>query len=167
MAIEQIPIDQNSAIRASINNADTAVDLNSSIESNKVAFKKVISSETEGFMPLNENKDESISEKSQSLTEEKKLEQKALAEEQKASEQSKEEIEQVLEVINQFIPLKNTNLIFEFDDISDPPIVKVVDKNTEEIIREIPPKNIRKIAQAFNDMADSISKTGALFNSEV
>ncbi len=167
MAIEQIPIDQNSAIRASINNDDTAVDFNSSVESNKVTFNKAISSETEGFMPLNENKDKSISVKSQSLQEEKRLEQKALADEEKDSEQSKEEVEQVLEVINQFIPLKNTNLIFEFDDISDPPIVKVVDKNTEEVIREIPPKNIRKIAQAFNDMADSISKSGALFNSEV
>lgn len=167
MAIEQIPIDQNSAIRASINNADTAVDFNSSVESNKVAFNKAISSETEDFMPLNENKDKSISEKSQTLHEEKRLEQKALADEEKDSEQSKEEVEQVLEVINQFIPLKNTNLIFEFDDISDPPIVKVVDRNTEEIIREIPPKNIRKIAQAFNDMADSINKSGALFNSEV
>lgn len=167
MAIEQIPIDQNSAFRASINNADTKVDINSSVEINKVAFNKAISSETEGFMPLNESKDKSILEKSQLLNEEKRLEQKALADEEKNSEQSKEEVEQVLEVINQFIPLKNTNLIFEFDDISDPPIVKVVDKNTEEIIREIPPKNIRKIAQAFNDMADSISKTGALFKSEV
>ncbi|MBU2892952.1 flagellar protein FlaG [Colwellia sp. D2M02] len=81
--------------------------------------------------------------------------------------EEKEELEKSLEIINQFIPLKNTNLIFEFDDLSDPPIVKVVDKDTDEVIREIPPKNIREISKALNDMADSINRTGALFNSEV
>lgn len=81
--------------------------------------------------------------------------------------EDKAELEKSLEIINQFIPLKNTNLIFEFDDLSDPPIVKVVDKDTDEVIREIPPKNIREISKALNDMADSISKSGALFNSEV
>ncbi len=167
MAIEQIPVDQNSTLRVPMNNADTAININSVNESNKMAFNKATSSENGANAPLDKNSNKSITEKSQALDEEKRLEQKALSEEKQNSEQSKEEVEQVLEVINQFIPLKNTNLIFEFDDISDPPIVKVVDRNTEEIIREIPPKNIRKIAQAFNDMADNISKSGALFNSEV
>jgi len=157
MSVEQIPIDQNGAVLSPISNLDVPVER-----------RDFSSKENEG--PLLEKESElnlSVAEKSQQLNEQRKLEKEALAEQDKSAEQSKEEVDQVLEVINQLIPLKNTNLIFEFDDIADPPIVKVIDKNTDEIIREIPPKDIREIAQAFNDMADSISKAGALFSSEV
>ena len=165
MAIEQIPIDQNVVTVTSLAKLD--------VYNNSQLNSTINKSEAE--QELGEKQDTlSVAAQAQLLRESQKAEQQAeqLAEQRAlltpdAERQEKEEVEQVLEVINQLIPLKNTNLIFEFDDISDPPIVKVVDKNTDEVIREIPPKRIREIAQAFNDMADSISKTGALFNSEV
>ncbi len=78
-----------------------------------------------------------------------------------------DDIQESLQTINQLIPIKHTNLIFEFDDISEPPIIKVVDKESQEVIREIPPKNIQHIAKALKEMAEKLDYSGALFNSKV
>ena len=51
-------------------------------------------------------------------------------------------IEDKLQVVNNQLSLKSTSLVFEFDDISEPPIVKVIDKESGDVIREIPPKRI-------------------------
>ena len=155
MSVEQVPIEHASITVTSMKNVDAVSDqkvsLNNSKENNDVETTS----------------DQSIANQAEKLLEKQLKEKAELTAQKEESIQAKEEIEESLEVINQLIPLKNTNLIFEFDDIADPPIVKVVDKNTEEVIREIPPKNLRKITQALNDMADSITKTGALFKSEV
>lgn len=84
-----------------------------------------------------------------------------------AKDEQKLEIKQAMELMNQLIPIKETNLIFEFDDIADPPIIKVVDKESDEVIREIPPKVLQEIAQALSDVTDISSGKGVLFNSEV
>lgn len=78
-----------------------------------------------------------------------------------------EAIQKSLESINQFIPIINTNLVFEFDDLNDPPIIKVIDKESKELIREIPSRELDKLAKAFSDMADNLNKSGALFNTEI
>jgi len=154
MSIEQIPTEQSRSITSSLNDFE--------VQNNSVELKnnsELISSE---------NSVAKIVEKQTELQlEKKKLEEAELAKQEANPEKDKKEVEQSLEVINQLIPLKNTNLVFEFDDINDPPIVKVIDKNTDEVIREIPPQNIRKISQALHDMADSINKSGALFSTEV
>lgn len=155
MSVEQVPIDHASSIVTSLKSADT------------VTNKKVVLEHSVKKADIEKSSTQSIENKAEKLLEKKLAEKAELAIQDKESAKDKEEVEESLEVINQLLPLKNTNLIFEFDDIADPPIVKVVDKNTEEVIREIPPKNLRKITQALNDMADSITKTGALFNSEV
>lgn len=155
MSVEQVPIDHASSIVTSLKSADT------------VTNKKVVLEHSVKKADIEKSSTQSIENKAEKLLEKKLAEKAELAIQEKESAKDKEEVEESLEVINQLLPLKNTNLIFEFDDIADPPIVKVVDKNTEEVIREIPPKNLRKITQALNDMADSITKTGALFNSEV
>lgn len=99
-----------------------------------------------------------------------------LVKDKKAAEEEKEPkdnqlnteaIQKSLESINQFIPIINTNLVFEFDDLNDPPIIKVIDKESKELIREIPSRELDKLAKAFSDMADNLNKTGALFNTEI
>ncbi len=99
-----------------------------------------------------------------------------LAKDKKTTEEEKEPkdnqlnaeaIQKSLESINQFIPIINTNLVFEFDDLNDPPIIKVIDKESKELIREIPSRELDKLAKAFSDMADNLNKSGALFNTEI
>lgn len=62
-----------------------------------------------------------------------------------------------LKSINEQFPIKSTSLIFEFDDTNDPPVVKVVDKESGEVIRELPPKELREIAKALSDIADNLN----------
>jgi flagellar protein FlaG len=91
-----------------------------------------------------------------------------LAAERAAHKIDTEAVNKAIEMINQKIMLKSTNLIFEFDDLGDPPIVKVVDKDNGEVIREIPPKEMQEIAKAMGEIADSIGNaSGILFNSKI
>jgi flagellar protein FlaG len=47
-------------------------------------------------------------------------------------------------------------------------VVKVLDKDSQEVIREIPPKEFREVAQALQEVADKLSNSkGVLFNDTV
>ncbi|WP_278405285.1 flagellar protein FlaG [Pseudoalteromonas ruthenica] len=75
-----------------------------------------------------------------------------------------EELRESLEKLNEFVPIRSTNLIFEFDELGDPPVVKVVDRESEEVIREIPPKEFRDIAKALEEFADKLDNRGVFFD---
>lgn len=67
-------------------------------------------------------------------------------------------IDDKLKIVNEQLSFKSTSLVFEFDDANDPPIVKVIDKESGEVIREIPPKDLREIAKALTEIADNINE---------
>ncbi len=71
-------------------------------------------------------------------------------------------IKDKLEVVNNQLSLKSTSLVFEFDDTSEPPIIKVIDKESGDVIREIPPKELREIAKALTDIADNMNRSGGV-----
>ncbi len=121
----------------------------------KLDDAKAVKTETKSLleMPLQ------VQAKDKKTTEEEK--------EPKDNQLNAEAIQKSLESINQFIPIINTNLVFEFDDLNDPPIIKVIDKESKELIREIPSRELDKLAKAFSDMADNLNKSGALFNTEI
>jgi flagellar protein FlaG len=78
------------------------------------------------------------------------------------------DIKENLQKINDFIPVSSTNLIFEFDELGEPPVVKVIDKENDEVIREIPPQEFREVAKALESLADKLSSnSGILFNDVV
>ncbi|MCG7544870.1 flagellar protein FlaG [Pseudoalteromonas sp. MM17-2] len=79
-------------------------------------------------------------------------------------QQLNEELRESLDKINDFIPIRSTNLVFEFDELGDPPIVKVIDRDSEEVIREIPPKEFREVAKALEEFADKLDNRGVLFD---
>jgi len=74
------------------------------------------------------------------------------------------EVKQNLEKLNNYIPVTSTNLIFEFDEKGDPPIIKVLDKENDEVIREIPTEEFREVAKALEEFADKLSNKGLLFD---
>ncbi len=79
-----------------------------------------------------------------------------------------DDIKANLEKLNQFIPVTSTNLVFEFDELGDPPVVKVVDRDSSEVIREIPSKEFREVAKALDNFADTVSTaSGILFDKSV
>jgi len=77
------------------------------------------------------------------------------------------QVEKNIKSINALFPLKNTNLIFEFDKLGDPPIIKVVDRDSKKVIRQIPSKDLIEVSKALQAMADKLSKSGVLVNSKV
>ncbi|MCG7567668.1 flagellar protein FlaG [Pseudoalteromonas sp. CnMc7-15] len=79
-------------------------------------------------------------------------------------QQLDEELRESLDKINDFIPIRSTNLVFEFDELGDPPIVKVIDRDSEEVIREIPPKEFREVAKALEEFADKLDNRGVFFD---
>ncbi|MFU2508120.1 flagellar protein FlaG [Pseudoalteromonas sp. ASV78] len=78
-----------------------------------------------------------------------------------------DEVKENLEKLNKYIPVTSTNLKFEFDEQGDPPIIKVFDKTSEEVIREIPTEEFREVAKALDEFADKLTNKGLLFNQTV
>lgn len=63
-----------------------------------------------------------------------------------------EQLKQALEHLNRAMRNQSTNLEFSLEEGSDRPIVKVTDKNTGEVIRQMPSKEALEIAHAIDRM---------------
>ena len=72
---------------------------------------------------------------------------------------SNKPIEQVVETLNTQSLSSNRTLKFSIDDTLGKPVISVVDKETNEIIRQIPEESAIKIAEAFAALA-----TGSLLS---
>ncbi|MCQ8882447.1 flagellar protein FlaG [Pseudoalteromonas shioyasakiensis] len=92
------------------------------------------------------------------------IEQVSKKNEQKDKKDLIAEVKQNLEKLNSYIPVTSTNLIFEFDEKGEPPIIKVLDKENDEVIREIPTEEFREVAKALEEFADKLSNKGLLFD---
>ena len=70
--------------------------------------------------------------------------------------------------MNQSSTIRNTSLQFVFDEKGDPPIVKVIDKDNGETIRQIPSELVVKLSKALEEMADNKdSRMGFLFDNQI
>lgn len=58
---------------------------------------------------------------------------------------SAEEIEGIIKELNQFIQIFNTKIAFEIDKETKKTILRIVDVETNEVIRQIPPEELLKI----------------------
>ena len=67
-------------------------------------------------------------------------EQQSHLEEKRTEQITKEDLENSIEGVNKFLDLNFTALKFQVHDDLDRLFVEVVDRNTQEVIREIPPK---------------------------
>ncbi|KZN39517.1 hypothetical protein N480_01390 [Pseudoalteromonas luteoviolacea S2607] len=75
-----------------------------------------------------------------------------------------EEVKANLGRLNDVLPVTSTNLSFEFDENGDPPFIRVIDRDSEEVIREIPSEEFREVAKALDEFADKVSGKGLLFD---
>lgn len=98
----------------------------------------------------------------------KSAEQATVGQDKSKKPDDKADVFEAVDTVNQMLMVKSTNLVFEFYDKSDPPVVKVIDKENGEIIREIPSKELREIAKALNNIADNMGTgSGLLFNEKM
>lgn len=132
-------------------------DLATVLQSSSTASKKDSLSEAKNEAKLDVQEDIELKAEDDSLVSNK-------SELMQTQQQLNEELRESLDKINDFIPIRSTNLVFEFDELGDPPIVKVIDRDSEEVIREIPPKEFREVAKALEEFADKLDNRGVFFD---
>ena len=62
------------------------------------------------------------------------------------------ELDQAVKAVNEFVKIANSSLEFSVDEETGIELVKVIDKETEEVIRQIPSEEIVAIAKALNSL---------------
>lgn len=81
---------------------------------------------------------------------------------------SNESIAATVEEMNQSSTIRNTSLQFVFDEKGEPPVVKVIDTENGEMIRQIPSELVVKLSKAIEEMADNeTSRMGFLFDNQI
>lgn len=71
---------------------------------------------------------------------------------QTATTPSLEQVKQAVQEINNSMRIQSHGLEFSIDDESDRTIVKVIDKQTEEVIKQIPSEETLAIAKSLDQM---------------
>ena len=79
---------------------------------------------------------------------------KSAAPEQRSTHSAEEKVinqplDQIVDKLNSQALASNHTLRFSVDETHGKPIISVVDKETDEVIRQIPPETALKIAEAF------------------
>ena len=72
-----------------------------------------------------------------------------------------ENLTSAVKAVNDFVNSVNSNLLFSVDDDTGKTIVKVVDKNPDEVIRQIPSEEMLSIAKALDNIKGLLVKQKA------
>ncbi len=70
-------------------------------------------------------------------------------------------LEQAVAKVSEELKSHDTNLKFEIDDSTDRVIVKVIEKDSGEVIRQFPPKEVLNLAKYFNSSKGLLLKEEA------
>ena len=87
--------------------------------------------------------------------------QTVIAAKQPAAAASDDDVSHALKSINQAMKDRSQDLEFSIDDDSDRTIVKVVDKSTQEVIRQMPTEEALEIAKALDRLQSLLVKQSA------
>ncbi len=71
---------------------------------------------------------------------------------EKQKDLSIDEIENVIKEMNQFIQIFNAKIAFEIDKDTKKTVLKIIDAQTNEIIRQIPPEELLKISRRISEL---------------
>lgn len=81
---------------------------------------------------------------------------------------SEDELGNAVENINQFVNSQGRTLNFSVDEESGKPVVKVVDFETKEVIRQIPSEEVLTMAKAIKRLQEDLgSATGLMFDKTI
>jgi flagellar protein FlaG len=68
--------------------------------------------------------------------------------------ESGQELEETVEELNQMVQSVRRNLQFSIDKESGRTVIKVIDSDSEEVIRQIPPEEVLALARRLVDMVE-------------
>ena len=81
---------------------------------------------------------------------------------------TQDELGEAVENINQFVNSQGRTLNFSVDEESGKPIVKVIDFETKEVIRQIPSEEVLTMAKAIKRLQDDLgSSTGLMIDKTI
>jgi len=82
-----------------------------------------------------------------------------VAEEQPTNPAPQEQVEQAVEDINDYLQSVGRDLSFAVDEDSGRTIITVIDSETQEVVRQIPPEELLNLALNLQDVG-GVSSTG-------
>ena len=86
----------------------------------------------------------------------------------RAPEISRTELQQAVDVVNQAVALEQRSLSFSIDDVSGRSVIKVIDYETDELIKQIPSEELLKVAQDIKRLQEEMGQTvGLLIDNKV
>lgn len=95
-------------------------------------------------------------------------EQTAEKEEATSVEDSPAVLQKAVEDINAMVESKNRQLRFSIDDSSGKPVITVLDSENEDVIREIPTEEVRRLAARIEELQSELGMaTGLLVDNRV
>jgi flagellar protein FlaG len=81
---------------------------------------------------------------------------------------STDELGKAVEDVNQFVNSQGRTLNFSVDEESGKPVVKVIDFETKEVIRQIPSEEVLTMAKAIKRLQEDLgSATGLMFDKTI
>lgn len=85
-----------------------------------------------------------------------------------AQQISKAELQQAVDVVNQAVALDQRSLSFSIDDVSGRSVIKVVDFETDELIKQIPSEELLKVARDIKRLQEEMGQSiGLLIDNKV
>lgn len=79
-----------------------------------------------------------------------------------------DELGKAVEDVNQFVNSQGRTLNFSVDEESGKPVVKVIDFETKEVIRQIPSEEVLTMAKAIKRLQEDLgSATGLMFDKTI
>ena len=67
-----------------------------------------------------------------------------------------QQIEELVNEVQQDLDFLNTRLTFKVDNESKETVVQVLDKETGDVLKQIPPENLLKIRTAFREFIKGV-----------
>ncbi len=105
---------------------------------------------------------------SQSIQKEsEQIQQDKAVEEEIAKQQEQEAVEEVASKLQEFVNLIDKKLQFSVDEDSGRQVVRVTDKLSGDVIRQIPSDEVLRLARNLSDLAETANRSGKLITTEV
>ena len=79
----------------------------------------------------------------------------------KPAQISRNDVDEMVEALKDLTATLNTSMNFSVDEGTKDIVVKIIDKETDKVIRQIPPEELLKLQEKMQDL------TGFLLNNEV
>lgn len=78
------------------------------------------------------------------------------------------DLEKLTEQLNKFVQSRDNKLLFSLDDGSGRTVIKVVNRETDEIIRQFPPEEILSLSKMLRENIENMTEnaSGILFETE-